>query len=149
MCQKKMKIFWKSCTSEHKAQITVSISDVVIWVATVSWWRSAVSSFSAARVSVFRLHSAWHWVLWKVPRAVRTWPCTGSSLVNIFHVDNLLMRWPVCFICVFALAPGLCVPIRKHWPFSRLTLTFSPLADLALSSVCLPVCTIFTFSWIE
>lgn len=31
--------------------------------------------------------------------------------------------------CVFALTSGFCVPIRKHWPFSRFTLTFIPLAD--------------------
>lgn len=56
-------------------QITASISVVVTSVAALCLWRSAVSFFSAACVSVSRLRSLWHWVLWKSP--LRTGPRTG------------------------------------------------------------------------
>lgn len=56
--------------SKLKAHITASISVVVTSVV-------AVHSITAACVTVFRLHSVWHWVLWKGPCTVRTWPRTG------------------------------------------------------------------------
>lgn len=80
----------------------------------------AVSSFSAACISVFRQHSLWHWALRKGPCTAKNRPRTGQSSVITSHQDNRLMRWHVlCTVgSICALSPGLCVLCCReiqHW----------------------------------
>lgn len=98
--EKKWK-YSKSLTPQITASISVVVTSVAI--AALCLLRSAVSFFSAACVSVSRLHSVWHRVLWK--SSLHCEDGTTHRPVAWHHVslDNLLMRWPAIAHCWFYL----------------------------------------------